>query len=190
MSLKFGRFAIPLLLVICAHTAAAAVSIRYTLQPLGGQSYRYVYTITNDGSLGGAAPVLLFDIMFDTSLYAEGSLQIVTPSNLHPHWSEQILSSLPGLPAAYDVLAISGGIPAGSTVTGFSVQFVWLGPGVPASQPFEIYNLGFSLLQSGSTAPNLAPIPAASTISLTALGVSLALAAAYQARRRIGENVA
>jgi hypothetical protein len=190
MSLTFGRFAAPLLLVIFAQSAAAAVSIRYKLEPLGGQSYRYVYSITNDGSLGGA-PVLLFDIMFDTTLYAEGSLQIVTPSNLHPQWSEQILSSLPGLPAAYDVLAISGGVPVGTTVTGFSVQFVWLGPGVPGAQPFQIYNpVGFVLLQSGSTFAVPAAIPAASTISLAALGIGLAIAAAYQSRRRMGVHAA
>src|SRR5690349_2660222 len=106
---------------------------------MGGNVYRYIYTITNSGPVGAGAPVQLFDILFDTSRYQQSSLQIVTPSTLQLAWSETLLGALPGVPAAYDVLALHGGIPAGNTVSGFAVQFTWLGPGLPGPQPFQIY---------------------------------------------------
>lgn len=180
----FRKLVMPILLLAFVESAAATVSIRYRLDSLGGQNYQYVYTITNDGSAGGA--VLLFDILFNTTLYSEPSLQILTPTNLQAQWSEQILASVPGLPATYDVLSLSGGIPVGGTVSGFVVRFTWLGQGVPGSQPFQIYNPNnFSLLQSGSTSVDATPIPTVSTIGLSALAVGLALATALQTKRQL-----
>jgi hypothetical protein len=160
------------LFLLFATPAAATVNIQYTLIPLGGDLYRYVYTITNSP---GSSPAELFDILFDTSLYSETSLQIVTPTNLHADWSEQLLGSLPGIPAAYDVLSLKGGVAGGTFVTGFSVQFRWLGAGVPGAQPFKVYNAtNFQLLQSGSTSGVLA-VPAASTFSLLTLAFGVVL---------------
>lgn len=163
--------------------AAGTTSIQYSLVSLGGNAYRYIYSITNNGSSG--APVQLFDILFDTSLYQESSLQIVTPSSLHSQWSEVLLAGVPpAIPAAYDALALQGGVAAGTTVTGFSVQFTWLGPGVPGAQPFQIYDpQTFQLTQSGQTSSSSSvSVPAASTLSLILLGVGLVLAVAYWMR--------
>jgi hypothetical protein len=173
------------LLLLLAHSAFAAVSIQYTIVPVGGNVYRYVYSITNNAATGSAA-IQLFDILFDTSLYQESSLQIVTPAPLHTQWSEQLLSSAPSVPAAYDALSLTGGIAAGSTVTGFSVQFTWLGTGNPGSQPFQVFDPNtFAVLQSGVTSTLPVGVPAASTLTLFLLGVGLSLAAAFQMRERL-----
>ncbi|HLH16923.1 MAG TPA: hypothetical protein VKX45_06865 [Bryobacteraceae bacterium] len=126
----------------------------------------------------------LFDIDFDTSLYAPGSLQIVTTGPLNAQWSQRFLNPAPGLPKLYDVLSLSGGIPPGNSVAGFAVQFTWTGAGTPGSQPFQIYDPNtFALLQNGATFTPFS-VPSASTASLMLLGVGLAFASAYQNRAR------
>ncbi len=172
-------------LLLLAHSAFAAVSIQYTLTPLGGNNYRYVYSISNTAT-GGSTTVQLFDIYFDTTLYQESSLQIVTPNALHTQWDEQLLTSAPGVPAAYDALSLAGGIAPGTTVTGFSVTFRWLGAGVPGAQPFQIWDTGrFVILQSGTTFSSAIGVPTASTLMLSLIGVGLSLSAAFQMRDRL-----
>jgi hypothetical protein len=172
-------------LLAAAQTAAAAISIQYTVVPVGGNVYRYVYSLTNSA---GSPAVQLFDILFDTSQYQESSLTIVTPPPLNAQWQQQILHSVaPSIPAAYDALSLSGGIPAGSTVTGFAVQFTWLGTGTPGPQPFQVFDSStFALLQSGTTAAaaQVVGVPGASPFSLGILGIALAIAAAVQKQLR------
>jgi hypothetical protein len=183
--MPFGTrtFAAGTLLLAFAQAAAATVSIQYNVVHVSGNLYRYVYSITNSGP--GASPVQLFDILFDTALYQESSLQIVTPNPLHTQWSEQLLTSAPAVPAAYDALSLTGGIAPGSTVTGFSVQFTWLGSGTPGGQPFQVFDATtFAVLQSGQTAAPVIAVPAASTLSLSLIGLGLSLAAALQLRNR------
>ena len=172
------------ILLFGAH-AFAAVSIQYKLVPVGGNVYRYVYSITNSSPTGTGAPVQLFDILFDTSRYQQSSLQIVTPSTLQLGWSETFLGALPGVPTAYDALALHGGVPAGNTVSGFAVQFTWLGSGLPGPQVFQIYDpLTFQLLQSGTTVADFDSVPAASMWSLILIGAGLTLAARRQVNRQ------
>ncbi len=180
-----GWFAAAILLA-CSQAAAGAtnVTIQYNLISLGGNNYEYVYTVSNASN--STTTVQLFDIDFDTSLYAPGSLQIVTSGPLNAQWSQQLLNPLPGLPKLYDVhvVSLSGGIPPGNTVAGFAVQFTWIGAGTPGSQPFQIYDpTTFALLQNGATFTPFS-VPSASTASLMLLGVGLAFASAYQNRAR------
>ncbi len=82
----------------------------------------------------------------------------------------------------YDALALSVGIPAGGTVSGFAVQFNWIGSGEPGAQPFQIFDPDtFQLLQTGQTF-SAQPIPAASTLSLILLGIAIVLIVVYQVR--------
>jgi hypothetical protein len=186
---RFSRFAAGLMLLWPIQASAASptsISIQSSIVSLGGNVYRYVYSITNNGSLQGGAPIRLFDILFDTSLYQQGSLQIVTPLALSAQWSQQILSGVPPtFSPAYDALALQGGIPAGTMVAGFSVQFTWLGSGVPGAQPFQVYDpTTFQLLQTGQTdvGSGLVTVPAASTLLLILISIGLALIVAYQTR--------
>jgi hypothetical protein len=178
------RFALAAALLLCGQAMAATISIQYTVTPLGGNLYRYVYTISNNGSLGSGVNVQFFDIYFDASLYQSGSLHIVSPPSIQAQWSELVFSPISGVPAAYDVLSLSGGIPTGSSVSGFAVEFRWLGAGVPGAQPFEVFDpVTFLSLQKGTTTPP-ASVPAASPESLSVLALALGIAGAIQAKRR------
>jgi hypothetical protein len=161
-------------LLIAGLTAPAqAISIQYDVIALGGNQYRYDYSITNDGSLGSGTAIQLFDILFDPANFLESSLTISTPSPLAQGWDQLILASAPGVPAAYDALATAGGIADGSTVGGFAVEFTWIGTGLPGSQPFAIYDPStFDLLSEGTTT-SVVPTPAAAWLLGSGLAVLL-----------------
>jgi hypothetical protein len=94
----------------------------------------------------------------------------VTPLPLAADWDELILGSGVLVSAAYDALALSGGIPDGASQSGFAVEFTWIGLGTPGAQPFEIFDpQTFEVLESGTTTP----IPEASTLTLLAAGTAL-----------------
>lgn len=140
------------LIVLLFPISSYAITIDYQLQNIGGNRYQYVYTVTNDGSLGAGVSVQLFDVLFDTALYNENTLSITTPAPLSNDWDELILLPVPGDPTAYDAFSATVGIPVGQNATGFTVQFDWLGAGTPSTQPFEIYDpVTFALLEAGTT---------------------------------------
>jgi len=144
-----------------------AVTIEYQLTPLGGNSYSYTYSVTNDGP----DALQLFDIAFDVSLYDELSLEILSPSAISDHWQEVIFySGMDGL-AWYDAWALSGGIPVGSTVSGFTVKFDWLGDASgPGAQAFQIYDpQTFELLDDTGITIKASPEP--STLLLLGGGI-------------------
>lgn len=162
-------FVVSVLLITGLTVPAQAVSVQYDVAALGGSQYRYNYSITNDGTLGSGTAVQLFDIFFDPANYLESSLTITTPAALGQNWDQLILASAPGVSAAYDALALAGGIANGATVAGFAVEFSWIGLGTPGSQPFEIYDpTTFVLLERGVTSP--VPVPAALWLLVSGLG--------------------
>jgi hypothetical protein len=142
--------------------------IQYELADLGASRYRYTYTVTHDGSL--ADPLRGFNVLFDPALFDEASLTITTLPPLADEWDQLLLASGLLVPAAFDALALGSGIPAGAFVSGFGVEFLWLGAGVPGSQPFEIFDpISFEVLGSGTTV--LVPEPG--TVALLLLGVTV-----------------
>jgi hypothetical protein len=147
-------------IVASATFSARATVVQYELGPLGGDAFSYIYSVTNDGSLGGGT-IDLFDVRFDPFVYDETSLTIATPAPLADDWDELLLSSVPGESAAYDALALAGGIAVGQSAVGFTVRFLWLGTATPGSQPFVIYDpVTFEVLEEGMTVPAV-PLPAA-----------------------------
>lgn len=178
-----------LALVILMHTqTASAIAIHYDLTALGGDDYRYAYTITNDGSLGAGTALEWFAILFDPALYDETSLSIVTADPPASDWDELILGSGLLIDAAYDAFALAGGIADGGSVSGFAVEFTWLGAGTPGAQAFEIYDPGsFALLHTGSTRTTFSAVPEPGTLALLFIS---ALAAAAMMRRGRQNTVA
>lgn len=161
---------------------ASATLIRYELTPTGGNNYRYEYTVTNDGTLGAGVALEWFAILFDPALYDETSLTIVTADPPASDWDELILGSGLGVDAAYDVLALSGGIADGDSVSGFAVEFTWLGTGTPSAQRFEIYDpVSFNVIEAGSTRATATSVPEPGTLALLLLTT---LAAAMMRRKR------
>ena len=169
------------LLVLFAAQSAKAVTVEYNLAALGGNSFQYEYTVTNDGSLGAGVAIEWFAVLFDPALYDETSLTIVTPEPLNTDWDQIILSSGLLIPAAYDAFALTSSIAEGESVTGFSVIFDWLGAGLPGSQAFEIYDATTNdLIYEGMT---VVPLPGAFILLLTSL---FSMGALNVKRRLIG----
>lgn len=149
--------------------------IEFETEPLFGQHFRTTYTVTNDAS---SAPLQLFDIAFDTALYDELSLRPVSGPGITGAWSEAILHSAPGVPAFYDVFALDAGIASGAMVSGFAIEFEWLGAlgdALHARQPFLVYDATtFDLLESGMTqVVGVVAVPEPGTHAL--LGLALIL---------------
>jgi hypothetical protein len=125
---------------------------------LGGNKYQYVYTVTNDGSLGAGVAVKLFDIVFDPANYRESSLKIVTSAPLNTQWNETILFSAPAIPAAYSSFSSTTGIAKNAKASGFSIEFEWIGAGMPSTQTFQVFDPNtFSLLEQGITTVRVMP---------------------------------
>jgi hypothetical protein len=162
---------------------AQAIFIEYELADLGSNKYRYEYTVTNDGTLSGVAPVEAFLIAFDESLYKETSLQHVTPGPLSTQWYEEILGSVPAIsPPDYSADTSTNLIQAianGASLGKFIVEFEWIGLGLPGSQPFEIYDLDntdpvnqpWLLVESGQTQLKQADqVPEPTVLALFGMG--------------------
>jgi hypothetical protein len=149
---------------------AQAIVIDYELSALGGDSYRYDYAVTNDGSLGASVALEWFQIQFDPALYDESSLSIAsTPAG----WDPLILGSGLGYPASLDVFALGGGLAVGDTLTGLAVTFDWLGGASgPGGQPFDVIDpSSFGFVESGETTP-VSAVPEPGPLVLLAIGLA------------------
>lgn len=181
--MKARHLLLSLWLLLLANPAKAII-IDYDLTSLGGDSYRYDYTVTNDGSLGAGVALEWFAILFDPALYDESSLSIVTPDPPASDWDELILGSGLLVDAAYDVLALAGGVAPGDLVSGFAVEFTWIGAGTPGAQVFEIYDRQtLAVLETGLTA-----VPEPSTLALLLLSLPAIAVAAKRRRRAVASN--
>lgn len=157
-------------------SAANASIIDYTSTALGGNHWRFDYTVHND-TLG--TPLDEFTVFFDENLFA--NLAGATgPSG----WDVLLIQPDTGIPAAgyFDGLALTGGIAFGDTLGGFSVTFDYLGAGTPGAQLFSIVDPNsFLELDSGLTKSTSVPLPGTLPLMLAGMG-----AMAYWQRRRDG----
>ena len=135
--------------ILCAAVAALpvcgfcnSISITRDVNQVTGtpNTYIFTYSVFNNGSLPSGAPIQIFDIYFDPTIYDQNSLENITPEPLNSEWLPQILFSVGDVPTAFDAEAQNGGITAGNTVGGFAVQVTSLSPNLPAVQPFDIYD--------------------------------------------------
>lgn len=173
------------LLLFLGSVPAHAALITYDLTALGGSHYRYDYTVTNDGSI--TSEVALFDILFDPLLYDESSLSIVSDPILTADWDQLMLGSGILISAAFDALALGDGIHVGESVSGFAVEFTWIGTGLPGIQLFEIYDADTFDLLGGGASEARASVPEPSTIFLLGFGL-IALAWTTWRKPGFGDN--
>ena len=160
--------------------SANAVIIESTLFSLGGNSYQFNYTITNDDIVSGFDE---FSIYFDNTTYE--NLAVVAS---HADWDSVVLAAemfLPlDYPGVFDSIALVQPLGLGETISGFSVSFDWIGAGLPGVQNFDVIDAGsYTILQSGTTtlaAPEV-PVPA----SLPLLASALAGLAALRQRKKV-----
>ena len=143
---------------------ADADTIRYEATNLGGNEWRYDYTLRNTG----VDAIAQFTIYFDPDLYSDlDETTALGPSG----WDVLVIQPDRGLPddGFFDALNETSPVLTGETLTGFSVSFFWLGTGAPGSQPFDILDpVTFAPLVSGTT--TIVPLPA--PISLCLLGLA------------------
>ena len=192
MSLSLLQFMVKLaagllaLVVLMTSTLSRAgpVTIGYEVSALltpGRYAYRYALT-----NVSLAAPLSWFSIDFEPALYDEHSL-VITAVGLGD-WSQQILGSVLANPAQYDSYNGAGtGLNIGDALTGFTVDFTWLGAGAPGSQAFTVYDsANLNVLDTGFTTPVGVPpppppgLPQPSSVAL----VLLALIGVAASRRR------
>lgn len=159
-------------LVLGLAVTANATTITYETSNISGNRWQYMYSIANDTPLPSLKE---FTVYFDYALYANLSL-VNSPSG----WDPLVVQPDTILDAEqdgyYDAYSLAG-LMMGNAVTGFMVEFDWLGsPSGPGVQAFEVINPdNFSMIESGTSVlaqDSNAPIPEPSTVLLTALGLA------------------
>jgi len=146
-----------------------ASQITYNATSLGGNAWRYDYTLVNDTLTD---PVEEFTIYFDVGLFES----LRSPAGPSP-WDLLVIQPDPGLPVPADgffdglVFDIADALAPGATLGVFSVEFDFLGTGIPGRQSFEFYGADLELLASGSTRLAGANVPEPGTLALIAAGL-------------------
>jgi len=171
--------------LILSATAQAAI-IQYSATDLadttpGEDLWRYDYTVSGHTFLQSQ----FFDIYFDPLLYRALAVE-AAPG---PEWDAIILqqpnpANLPPFDRGmFDVAAVVDNPPVPAA---FSVSFVFLGPGTPASQPFDIFGISggnAALLESGVTTPLVSAVPEPGSFFLILTGMALPAMKFYRAGR-------
>lgn len=136
--LTIGSMLLPL-------SMACAGVVDYSATALGGNLWRYDYTINN-------TPGIVFDemsIYFDVNRY-----ELLTSPVAPAGWDPLVMQPEPVIPAdgVFDVLNLNGYVANGETVPGFSVTFAYLGLGDPGVQSFDLLDSSeFIVTYSGRT---------------------------------------
>lgn len=162
VGLTLGSVLVPL-------SMATAGVIDYTTTSLGGNLWRYDYTINN------TTPSIGFDgftVYFDVN-----SFELLTGATAPANWDLLVLEPDTTLPAdgLYDALHLGGPVGDGVSLSGFSVSLTYLGAGTPGAQPFELYMSDpFAVVYTGETSelrdPGQLPEPTSLALVLLAIG--------------------
>ncbi|RNC70140.1 MAG: PEP-CTERM sorting domain-containing protein [Desulfuromonadales bacterium] len=163
-------------LVLCVAASAGATVIEYEIFDLtdsvvGEDLWEYRYHVS-----GQSFPTNYgFDIFFLLSnQFTFGDME-VTPLAPNADWDVISIQADPNLPhdGRYDALAL---VDNASLVDPFSLSFIWRDSGTPASQPFEIFDDTFAVIEQGMTIPYVRDpantVPEPGTIVLLGVGIA------------------
>lgn len=164
---------------------ALASPIFYEVEHLGGDTWRYHYTLGNQTG----TPIESFRIYFDHGLYEFELTEVeifpgFTALEVDPDtyagpadWDIYVAPTdeIFGLPldGYFDALALFDAHAPGALLGGFSIIFSFLGAGTPGSQFFELLDaFGTTVLGTGFTEPlAVVGVPEPGTLGLLALGL-------------------
>jgi hypothetical protein len=152
--------------VFCGCRSEAAM-IQYTATDSSGSTWRYDYSVTNNDLSSPVGEVTIF--------FGLGSYSNISSPGQPSTWSSVVAQPDPAIPADgfFDSATSSGGISLGATLSGFSVQFTWLGTGSPGAQMYDVVDpVSFATLESGTTVSTV-PIPGALGLLASALSCGL-----------------
>lgn len=163
--LAFSMIATGLLILLLVPVGTShAIQIVYEATDLtdvipGQDLWQYSYTVSDYSFYMDYG----FTIWFDYALYSDLE---DPPPFVNIEWDPIVWQPDINIPddGAYDALALVDGA---SLADPFIVSFVWLGTGIPGSQPFDVYDPSFTTIESGVTAP----VPEPSTVLLIGSGL-------------------
>ena len=170
-SLVFGA-------LLLSFSLAQASVVEFTTTSLGGNLWRYDYTINNmSPSLGFDELTLYFDV---------NSFGLLNAPTAPPGWDPIVIQRDTGLlsDGFFDVLNLGGLVSDGISVSGFSVEVSYFGGGAPGAQSFDLLDSStFTVVFSGQTVQLLDPVPVPVPAPATGLLVVLALGIAGAVRQ-------
>lgn len=175
---------------------AVASPILYEVESLGGDAWRYTYTVGNDTG----APIESFRIYFEYGLYEFDLIEVelfpgffaeeVDPETYASpvDWEPWVAppDNILGVEedGFYDALALGDPIApmdftypiaTADLLSGFSVAFRYFGIGTPGNQPFELLDaFGTEILATGFTQPMQVTVSEPGTPVLLAVGLLMA----------------
>ena len=157
----------------------SAATVGYTVQPLGGNLYRYLYNVTG-------APLQInqaLDIVFEVLQYSSLTNGVASPGT---GLSLLLFQPNPGAltPGHYNLLAT---VNNPSMIGTFSVDFTFLGTGTPGAQIFRIeqYDAQGNFLNfvgPPGTTSLITDVPEPGTMMMGFVGLALAYAARSRKR--------
>ena len=152
-----------LVIALAGASSAQAASIVYSVNALGGDLWRYTYTLDNTA---GAVEFDEFTVYFDLP-----NVSALVGFTSSAGWDSLIVQPDPNLPDAgfFDALHLAGAVAPGSTVAGFSVDFSYATGQTPGAQRFELVTSATSqTVFSGIT--SAVPEPGSYALMLAGLG--------------------
>lgn len=166
--MRTKNFVVFLASAVCLAVSAPAATIQFTTTALpSANQYRYNYTISGINFNANQA----VDLMFPASLYASLTNPVVgagfTPLVLQPN-------NPPGVAGDFTILANTNNP---SLAGPFSIDFTYLGTGMPGSQPYVIdtFDANGNLISASATAftvvPGNAGVPEPTAFALCFLGL-------------------
>lgn len=162
---------------MCFAPLAVAAGIQYSLSSLGGDSWRYDYTLNNSG------PSLSFDEL--TIFFDLPGVVSIDSFAVPVGWDPITVQADPGIPDGGFVDAVhSAGLLAAGSFSGFSAAFHYAPGMTPGAQTFQlISSAAFDIIKTDLTTkvPVVNAVPEPSTYALMISGLGLM---GWAARRR------